>query len=501
MDGAVVMEHISQALIEFIRPWLEVMPPILLLGLALLLAAALGESAARLKLPRVLGYWFTGVICYGALSLIFSDVNRSTVFGMNLPTLTPHAYVQQGRAVFELALGFVLVELGRRVQLQWLLTNRGLLITSLLESSLSFAAVGGVLIWWGYSLWTCLLLAAVFIATSPVLIAAVIAQCRAEGQISERAMHLSAVNTMIAAVLTSGLLTVANSARDQLDWASWLMPVFTLVIAAMIGTVAGQLLRWLLRLGAQWSAADGVQGAAGASGASSAAHAWAYGWQVFIGVVLAALGAAQWLDAPILVTSMVLGITATHGSRMLRFDERRQPRTPAPPVPYRGVPWPNTAPLVPLVSAGLMVYVAAALPFSEWWALLQTGRDRSFTAVLSVALLLIAARGLAKFVSVSLAAPWAKIKRSQVLGLALALQSVAAIGVSLLMKVQTGYAPLQTQAALAAWLAIGLLDALSGLILLLIFSYSKESMLATNDDLVPVSKKIEPATETFAKQV
>ncbi len=476
------MDHILLALLDALRPWLEATPHILLLGLALLMGAAAGEAAARLRLPRVLGYWLTGLACYGVLSLLLADEPGPL-------RITAHQLVRGSRNLFELALGFVLVELGRRIQLQWLINNRALFATSLLESTATFAALTALLAWWGYSLWTALLIAAVFISTGPVVIAAVIAQSRAEGQISERALHLSAVNTLIAAVLTSGLLTVANSAHDQLDWAAWLRPVAGLVLAAMVGTIGGQFLRWFLRAGTRWSAAaDGVPGAAGSRGASSVAHAWAYGWQVFIGVVLASLGAAQWLDAPVLVTALVLGVTATHGTRMLSI-ERKSVRTPAPAVAHRGVPWPDTAPLVPFLSAGLFVYAAAALPWSEWAALINEGEAGELAFIATLALAIVAARVSAKFAGVSLAAPWAKTRRSQTLGLALALQPTGVTGLALLMQVQLVYAPLQSQALQAAWLALAIFDLMSPVILMIVFIYSGESMLANKINLSPVSSE------------
>jgi Kef-type K+ transport system membrane component KefB len=475
------MHQIFQALLEVLQPWLEAMPPILLLGFALLAGAAAGEGFARLKLPRVLGYWLTGVGCYAVLAQLMSDeVGYS---------LTPHLVVREGRGLFELALGFVLVELGRRIRLQWLINNRALFATSLLESAVTFGAVTGLLLWWGYGLWTCMLLAAVCVSTSPIVIAAVVAQGRAEGQISERALHLSAVNTIIAAVLASGLLTVANSARDQLDWAGWLRPVSGLVLAALVGTVGGHVMRVLLRAGARWAAADGVPGAAGSGGASSVEHAWAYGWQVFIGVVLAAMGVAQWLEAPVLVTALVLGITATQGSQLLRvklWTETGQKHS----VAARGVPWPDTAPLVPFLSAGLFVFAAAALPWSEWWALLQgTQPAGSFTKLASLTVAIVLVRAAAKIFGVSIAAPWANARRSQSLGLALAMQPMAITGLALLLQVQLGYAPLQQQALQALWLALAITDVLAPIILFVVLRASGEATPATKPILASVNGK------------
>lgn len=476
------MQPILQALLEALQPWLEAMPPILLLGLALLVGAAAGEGFARLKLPRVLGYWLTGLGCYAVLALLMSDE-----LGFSI---TPHQLVRDGRGLFELALGFVLVELGRRIRLQWLITNRALFATSLLESAATFAAVAGLLAWWGYGLWTCLLLATVCISTSPIVIAAVVAQSRAEGQISERALHLAAVNTMIAAVLASGLLTVANSARDQLDWANWLRPVSGLVLAALVGTVGGHAMRVLLRAGARWAAADGVLGAAGSGGASSVEHAWAYGWQVFIGVGLAAMGVSQWIEAPVLVTALVLGITATQGSQLLRVT--RWPWTEKiPAVATRGVPWPDTAPLVPFLSAGLFVFAAAALPWTEWWALWQQSPQplAPFAALATLTIAIVLVRAAAKIAGVSMAAPWANARRSQSLGLALAMQPMAITGLALLMQVQLGYAPLQQQALQALWFALAITDVVAPIILFAVLRASGEATPATKPMLVAVNTK------------
>jgi len=201
-------------------------------ALLLLVAALAGEAVQRwLRLPRLLGW-----IAVGAL-------------------LGPHALGALGRAALEaltpllqLALGVVLFELGQRVDPAWLRRNPWLLASSLLESALSFAAMLAVLLALDAPPLIAAVAAAIGISTSPAVMLTVARELRAQGQVTERALLLSALNSAYAFIAVSVLLSWV--AREHaLDWRAAVLQPLYLVFGSLAAAAA---LAWgtlaLLRL-------------------------------------------------------------------------------------------------------------------------------------------------------------------------------------------------------------------------------------------------------------
>jgi len=159
-------------------------------ALLLLAAAIAGEALQRLlRLPRVLGWIVAGVV------------------------LGPHASGALGaqdlaglRGVLEVAIGMVLFELGQRVDLQWLRRNPWLLAASLLECGLSFGAMFVLLLALDAPPLLAAVAAAIGVATAPAVILVVVRDLRAQGQVTERALLLTALNNIVAFLSVSMLL-------------------------------------------------------------------------------------------------------------------------------------------------------------------------------------------------------------------------------------------------------------------------------------------------------
>src|SRR3954468_20400641 len=96
---------------------------------ALLVAGVMGGELARLlQLPRLIGHVFVG-IAVGPLA-----------GAMHIGPL-----IDQARIFMDLALGLVLFELGRRMDLRWMRRDWTLAAGGVAECALSFAAVFAVL--------------------------------------------------------------------------------------------------------------------------------------------------------------------------------------------------------------------------------------------------------------------------------------------------------------------------------------------------------------------
>ncbi|HEY6824737.1 MAG TPA: cation:proton antiporter [Steroidobacteraceae bacterium] len=196
--------------------------PLLLFGLLLLAGLAGGELARRvLRLPRIVGYALIG------LALGTSGVGALDA------GLLKDAWI-----FVDIALGLILFELGRRLHFAWLRNDRWLLATGIVESALSFGCVYVALSLFDVRPIHAALAAAIGIATSPAVVLLVAQELRAEGQVTERAMNLVALNSVIAFVLTTMLLSWLHH-ESRASWAMIaLHPLYLLGGSLLLGYFA-----------------------------------------------------------------------------------------------------------------------------------------------------------------------------------------------------------------------------------------------------------------------
>lgn len=147
---------------------------------AIALAWVLGEFAHRWTgVPRISVYGLVGFALGHA----------------QLGLLPP---VGGGMLLANVAFGLILFEFGYRINLRWLRTNPWLTATGLIESLATFVAVYAVARWSGAAMLTSLLLASLSMSTSPAAVMRVINEQRSSGQVTERVLHLAAVNCVLA---------------------------------------------------------------------------------------------------------------------------------------------------------------------------------------------------------------------------------------------------------------------------------------------------------------
>lgn len=198
--------------------------------LVLLLAWYLGERLHEmLHLPRVSSY-----VAVGLLASVF-DLPGLTAAVPGLPFLA------------QVALSLVLFELGQRINLRWFLRNPWLLGLGLVESVLTFVVVHAAAGWFGLPLEERLIIAALSVSASPAGIVRVANELRGAGQVTERVLHLCAINCLLAVLalnLVVGywhLATSGDLARAAFG------SVHVLVTSVLAGFLLGVLAPWLLR--------------------------------------------------------------------------------------------------------------------------------------------------------------------------------------------------------------------------------------------------------------
>lgn len=210
-------------------PW--ALRPSALLGATLLmvLAALLGELAWRmLRWPRLTGYAAVGTVL--ALLNVDLHIGRGEV-----------------RLAVDLAVALLLFEAGARLNLRWLGRNPWLLATSVLEAALAGIAVLAAARALGVDAAAAAPLAIILMGVSPAVVQRVVGEIGAAGQVTERLMALSALNTLYAVValklLGAGLLLLRPD-----TWLSALPNVlFSFSGSVLLGVALGALVELIAR--------------------------------------------------------------------------------------------------------------------------------------------------------------------------------------------------------------------------------------------------------------
>ena len=179
----------------------DLLRPLIVWPLMLLAAWLAGEWLyGRWQLPRVCAYGAVGLLI-GGIGLSQGVASRET----------------QG-FMANVALSLTLFELGYRVNPRWFRHNPWVLIAGVVQSLLAFGAVFWVAGLFGVSIDQRLVLAALCVATSPAAVMRVTHELRSAGQVTERLLHLCALNCLIAVLLLKMVVATGTSRRAAI-WA------------------------------------------------------------------------------------------------------------------------------------------------------------------------------------------------------------------------------------------------------------------------------------------
>lgn len=218
---------------SFLPPFPFATSPLVLFGLLLLAGVVGGEIVKRaLGLPRIVGYVLIG-LALGASGLNVLDAGL----------------VREAWIFVDIALGLILFELGRRLDFAWFRRDPWLAATGVLESALAFACVFFALLYFDVKPLYAAVAASIAIATSPAVVLVVAQELKAEGQVTERALNLTAMNSVIAFVSSTMLLAWLHH-EYRASWQVVLLhPVYLLAGSLILGYLAAiaavALGRWL----------------------------------------------------------------------------------------------------------------------------------------------------------------------------------------------------------------------------------------------------------------
>ena len=199
------------------------------------IAWLLGEYGQRcFGLPRISGYAVAGFLLGGHQLGFLPTSPGDTLAGL-----------------VDIAFALILFELGYRINFRWLRANPWIGATSLMESTVTFIAVLTVTRFFSLDWVSSLLLASLSISTSPAAVIRVGNDMRAAGQVTERMLHLTAFNCLLAVITFKVVLGywVLDTAGNVFE-AIW-QGLVVMLVSAGLGALFGVMVPGVLRLASE----------------------------------------------------------------------------------------------------------------------------------------------------------------------------------------------------------------------------------------------------------
>lgn len=201
--------------------------PVLGVALLMVIAVVIADLLHRhVRLPRPCGYMLVGAV---ASPLVLRLMERSEL--------------DAWKPVLDLAIAVLVFELGTRIRPRWLIDNPALAATCVLEGLLAGAAVTGSLVYLGVSMPSAIVAGIVAMSTSPVITLAVLHESRPRGQVTERLLLMTAVNSVVAMLALKIWHVLAGSTGDLA--ATTASGLYVIAGSVLLGAVCGLLLEAL----------------------------------------------------------------------------------------------------------------------------------------------------------------------------------------------------------------------------------------------------------------
>lgn len=273
-------------MVGYLPAWPPELNGFVLFGALILAGVAGGHLAHRTSfLPRITGFIAAGF-----------------VLGPSVLGLLTVEMLDMSRLFVDLALGLILFQLGRLLNLPLALRAPGLLGASLLESALSFVLVFVVLTALGIAAMPAALAAAIGISSSPAVVLMVVKELDARGPLTDRSLMLVAFNNVLSFLAYTLLLPFLHYSQAAAWDTVLLQPVYKLGVSLLL---AWGLARLLLAIARLVGRNEGLQ------------------FALLVGVIVGGVGLSKVLDASMLLTVLAMGGFARHLDRrraLMRVD-------------------------------------------------------------------------------------------------------------------------------------------------------------------------------------
>ncbi len=322
----------------FLPPFPDSIDSLALFSLLLVLGLLIGEWLHKhAGWPKVIGYVIAGIV-FGPSLLGWIDVEA----------------LAQARPIADAALGLLMLEVGRRLDLGWLRRNPQLLRSTLADIGLSFNliflfayAVVGLSPAWAAAT------AAVTMASAPAVVLLTIEELKAQGQVTERIILHTAISSAASFIAFAIVLGIVH-AEHSADWLNALAhPLWVAGGAFLLALACSGLALFISRSLPKRSLA-----------------------QVFILIACAmlAVGIARMLAVPVFLTLFLTGVllAARDHHQSLRYTELPEGHWLLAIVLFviigASLPWQEFGWLSGMQALGLLVVRAAAKIGALFWS-------------------------------------------------------------------------------------------------------------------------------------
>jgi len=263
---------------DYMPTWPLEMTPLMVFGLMLIIGAIGGYAAHGLSwLPSITGFMAVGFL-----------------FGPSGIGLLSQETIAGSQILIVIALALILYRLGLSLDIDLLWRSPGLLLTSLLESSATFALVYFVLHLFDVPGVVAALVAAITISSSPAVLLHVANEVGAKGVVTESTMSLVALNNLISFAVFSATLPALHYSAGA-DWT-------TIVFQPSYRLAGSLLLGFMVAFGLHKIAVTTHQAAQ-------------YKLALVIGALMVAIGLASELNLSTFLVPLVVGVVVKNLER------------------------------------------------------------------------------------------------------------------------------------------------------------------------------------------
>lgn len=345
-----IWEHWQEQLI-FLPPFPEQLDALALFGLLLIGGLLLGEWVHRVNVPKIIGYVLAGA-----------------VFGPAFLGWISFESLAQIRQLADAALGMLLLDFGRRLNIKWLLSSPLVWRAALFDIAITFSAI------LTYALWIVDLpvvwsavAAAVTMASAPAVVLLTMDETRAEGQITERIVLHTAISSVASFCLFAIVMGIVHAKHSD-SWLNAIIHPMWMILGSLL--IAYGSSRLALHI------AKGLH-----KGSLS---------QMFVLVAfgLLAIGLARMLGCPIFLTLFLMGVVLSgmDEKHVLKYTNLPEAHWIFAIVLFvvtgATLPWSDMTWTVLLQAVGLLIVRAIARFSALWWGRNGMGYRRNYLIML-----------------------------------------------------------------------------------------------------------------------
>lgn len=256
---------------DYLPTWPLQFTPLLAFGVVLLVGAVGGYVAHRVSwLPSITGFMLVGFLC-----------------GPSVLDLLSEQTIASSRVLIDIALALILFRLGLSLDIKQLRQSPTLIVTSLVESALTFGLVFGALQLFNMPIAISVLVAAITVSSSPAVLLHVAHEVKAAGVVTESTKTLVALNNLFSFIAFSAALPLLHYDRG----ASWTVAVFQPLYQLLGSLVLGLAMGWALHVISV-----------------KTQRATQYKLALVIGAVMVAIALASELKLSLLFAPLVMGV-------------------------------------------------------------------------------------------------------------------------------------------------------------------------------------------------